>query len=245
VSGQRASATRGSKPLALIVEDETRMRKFLSLALLAQGYGVVEAVSGREGLLQAAARTPAFILLDLGLPDLDGVEVIKQLRDWTATPIIVVSARGQERKKVEALDAGANDYLTRPFGSTELMTRLRVALKHAAPATPEATNAVVTVGKLRIDLMRRLVFVGDSEVHLTPTEYKLFALLMKHSDKVLTQRQLLDHVWGPGHEEDKQSLRGCLMQLRRKLETNPAHPRYLVTEAGVGYRIKDPGDVSA
>ena len=240
MSGQRASATRGSKPLALIVEDETRMRKFLSLALLAQGYGVVEAVSGREGLLQAAARTPAFILLDLGLPDLDGVEVIKQLRDWTATPIIVVSARGQERKKVEALDAGANDYLTRPFGPTELMTRLRVALKHATPDTREATNAVVIVGELRIDLMKRRVFVGDREVHLTPNEYKLFTLLMKHSDKVLTQKQLIDDVWGRGHEEDKQSLRHCLMHLRKKLEGDPAHPRYLVTEAGVGYRIMVP-----
>jgi two-component system KDP operon response regulator KdpE len=245
VSGSPAPETSGSKPLALIVEAETRMRKFLGLALLSQGYGVVEAVSGREGLVQAATRAPDFILLDLGLPDLDGVEVTKQLREWTATPIIVVSARGQERKKVEALDAGADDYLTRPFGSTELMTRLRVALKHARPGTREATTAVVTVGSLRIDLVKRLVFVGDSEVHLTPTEYKLFTLLMKHSDKVLTQKQLLDHVWGPGHEEDKQSLRDCLMQLRKKLESNPAHPRYLLTEQGVGYRIKAPRDAYA
>jgi two-component system, OmpR family, KDP operon response regulator KdpE len=216
------------------------MRNFLGLALLAQGYGVVEAVSGREGLLQAATRAPDFILLDLGLPDLDGVEVTKQLREWTATPIIVVSARGQDQKKVEALDAGANDYLTRPFGPTELMTRLRVALKHATPDTREATNAVVIVGELRIDLMKRRVFVGDREVHLTPNEYKLFTLLMKHSDKVLTQKQLIDDVWGRGHEEDKQSLRHCLMHLRKKLEGDPAHPRYLVTEAGVGYRIMVP-----
>jgi two-component system KDP operon response regulator KdpE len=245
VSGQPAPETSGSKPLALVVEGAARMRKFLSATLLARGYGVAEAASGREGLLHAAIRAPDFILLGLGLPDLDGVEVIKQLREWTATPIIVVSARGQERKKVEALDAGADDYLTRPFGSTELMTRLRVALKHATPNTREATNAVVIVGELRIDLMRRLVFVGDREVHLTPIEYKLFALLMKHSDKVLTQRQLLDDVWGPGHEEGKQSLRDCLMQLRKKLEPDPARPRYIVTEAGVGYRIKVPRDARA
>lgn len=228
----------GPKPLALIVEDEPSMCHFLRLALVAHGYCVVDAATGRDALLQAAAHVPDFILLDLGLPDLDGIEVTKQLRKWSTTPIIVISAREQEGEKVKALDAGADDYLTKPFGSPELMARIRAALRHAAPSTGDATKAILTVGELRLDLMKRLVFVGDREVHLTPIEYKLFTVLMKHAGKVLTHEQLLDDVWGSGHEEDKPYLRVYMTQLRHKLESNPAHPRYLVTEAGVGYRIR-------
>ncbi len=226
------------KPLVLVVEDEPQMRTFVRLALSSNGYRVVEAVSGREGLQQAAAHTPDIVLLDLGLPDMDGLEVTRLLREWSAVPVVVISARGQEQQKVEALDAGADDYLTKPFGSGELMARLRVALRHAARSAQDPLTSVVTVGQLRIDLAKRLVFVRDAEVHLTPNEYKLLATLMKHAGMVMTHRQLLEQVWGPGHAHQTQYLRVFMAQLRQKLEENPAHPQYLITEPGVGYRMK-------
>ena len=200
------------------------------------------ATSGAEALRAAVAYVPDVILLDLGLVDIDGIAVVKQLREWTAIPVIVVSARCQEQTKVEALDAGANDYLDKPFGVEELMARVRVALKHATGRPEDAEAQVIRVGDLTIDLTKRLVSVGREEVRLTPTEYKLLALLMRNSGRVLTQGQLLKGVWGPGHERDAQYLRVYMVQLRRKLEREPAHPRYLVTEAGVGYRIKVPAD---
>jgi len=227
-----------SKPMVLLVEDELQMRTFVRLALTAHGYRVLEVETGREALQQAAAHTPDLVLLDLGLPDMDGLEVTRGIRQWSATPVIVISARGQERQKVEALDAGADDYLTKPFGSAELMARIRVALRHAARTAQDPLTSTVAIGALRIDLARRLVFVDEKEVHLTPIEYKLLVALSKHSGMVLTHKQLLDQVWGPGHATQMQYLRVYMAQLRQKLEENPAHPRYLVTEPGVGYRLK-------
>lgn len=229
------------KALVLLVEDESQMRTFVRLTLAAHGYRVLEVETGREALQQAAAHTPDLVLLDLGLPDMDGLEVTKRLREWSVTPVIVLSARGQEHAKVEALDAGADDYLTKPFGSEELMARIRVALRHAARSTQDPMSAVVTVGALRIDFAKRLVFLDDAEVHLTPIEYKLLAALTKHAGMVMTHKQLLDQVWGPGHAHQMQYLRVYMAQMRRKLEENPAHPRYLLTEPGVGYRLKSEG----
>jgi len=223
----------------LVVEDEAQMRKFVHLALEAASYRVVEAETGKDALQQAAAYTPDLVLLDLGLPDMDGLEVTRRLREWSAMPIIVISARGRENEKVEALDAGADDYLTKPFGNAELMARIRVALRHAARSPQDPTSSVITIGDLKIDLMKRLVFVGDTEVHLTPIEYKLLATLMHHAGRVMTHKQLLDQVWGPGHAHQMQYLRVYMTQLRQKLEKTPARPRYLLTEPGVGYRIKE------
>ncbi len=226
-------------PVVVLIEDEAQMRKFVHLALESQGYRVIDAETGRDGLQQAAAHTPDLVLLDLGLPDMDGLEVTRRLREWTATPIIVISARGLEQQKVEALDAGADDYLTKPFGNAELMARIRVALRHGSRSSRDPTSSVVTVGDLKIDLAKRVVFAGDREVHLTPTEYKLLATLMNHAGRVMTHKQLLDQVWGPGHAHQMQYLRVYMTQLRQKLEKNPARPRYLLTEPGVGYRIKE------
>ena len=227
-----------NKSTVLVIEDEEQMRKFVRLALSAQGYRVLEAANGEEGLKQAVSYTPDLILLDLGLPDMDGMEVARRIREWSASPIIVISARGQESHKVEALDQGADDYLTKPFGTGELLARIRVALRHAARNAQDPAVTTATIGDARIDLARRLVFVGDAEIHLTPIEYKLLALLVKHAGMVLTHKQLLDQVWGPGHAHQTQYLRVYMTQLRHKLEKNPAHPQYLVTEPGVGYRLK-------
>jgi len=226
-------------PLLLIVEDDTQMRKFLRASLSSHGYRLVEATTGNEGLNQAAAYNPDLILLDLGLPDIDGLEVTKRLREWASAPIIVISARGQEDDKINALDAGADDYLTKPFGTGELSARIRVALRHAARTSQERTEPVLTVGDLSVDLDKRTVLVAGREVHLTPIEYKLLVTLLKNSGKVLTHRQLLKEVWGPGYANNTQYLRVYMVQLRHKLEADATRPRYLVTEPGVGYRLKD------
>jgi two-component system KDP operon response regulator KdpE len=227
-----------SRPLVLLVEDEARMRKFVRIALSTNGYRVVEASTGEEGLTVASANPPDLVVLDIGLPGIDGFEVTRRLREWSAVPIIVLSARGQEEDKVRALNDGADDYLTKPFGPAELVARLRVALRHSTRGTPDAFGAVVTSADLRIDLARRLVVVRGSEVHLTPIEYKLLAALAKHAGMVLTQNQLLREVWGPSAGHQGQSLRVHMAQLRRKLEEDSARPRYLVTEPGVGYRLR-------
>ena len=226
-------------PLLLIVEDDTQMRKFLRASLSSHSYRLVEATNGNEGLNQAAAYNPDLILLDLGLPDIDGLEVTKRLREWASAPIIVISARGQEDDKINALDAGADDYLTKPFGTGELLARIRVALRHAARTSQERTEPVLTVGDLSVDLDKRTVHVAGREVHLTPIEYKLLVTLLKNSGKVLTHRQLLKEVWGPGYANNTQYLRVYMVQLRHKLEADATRPRYLVTEPGVGYRLKD------
>jgi two-component system, OmpR family, KDP operon response regulator KdpE len=225
-------------PSVLVIEDEPQMRRFLRSALEGHGYRVVEVGTAREGLAQAAGRNPDVILLDLGLPDGDGLDVTRRLREWAATPIIVLSARGFEQDKVRALDAGADDYLTKPFGIGELLARIRVALRHAATPPGELADPVFTQGALTVDLARRQVFVGGSEVHLTPTEYRLLTLLVRHAGKVITQRQALKEVWGPNYASQTHYLRVYMAQLRHKLERDPARPRLLLTEPGVGYRLK-------
>jgi two-component system KDP operon response regulator KdpE len=227
-----------NKSTVLVIEDEEQMRKFMRLALTAQGYRVIEAANGEDGLKQAVSYTPDLVILDLGLPDIDGMEVARRLREWSAAPILIVSARGQESNKVEALDQGADDYLTKPFGAGELLARIRVALRHAARNAQDPAVTSATLGDARVDLARRLVFMGDQEIHLTPIEYKLVAMLVKHAGMVLTHKQLLDQVWGPGHAHQTQYLRVYMTQLRHKLEKNPARPKYLLTEPGVGYRLK-------
>jgi two-component system KDP operon response regulator KdpE len=213
------------------------MRRFLRAALTGHGFRLVESATGADGLTQAATRAPDVILLDLGLPDIDGLEVTKRLREWSKVPIVVVSARGQERDKVDALDAGADDYLTKPFGVAELLARLRVALRHR-DQTGGAADPVFVAGDLRIDFGRRQVLVKGQEIHLTPTEYRMLTLLARHAGKLITHRQLLLEVWGPGNTEQTQYLRVYMGQLRRKIEPDPARPQYLLTEPGVGYRLR-------
>jgi len=222
----------------LVVEDEPTMQKFLRASLTNEGYRTIEASSGSEALNLARTHNPDLFLLDLMLPDMDGMEVAAALREWSTRPIIVISARGQEQDKIKALDLGADDYLTKPFGTGELMARIRVALRHAMRGREDRSEPVLTAGALKLDLDRRQVFVGEREVHLTPNEYKLFAFLMKNAGRVLTHRQLLKEVWGPAYATQTHYLRVYMVQLRHKLEDDPARPRYLVTEAGVGYRVR-------
>lgn len=226
------------EPTVLVIEDEPEIRRFLRMTLPQHGYRLYEAATGQEGLAQATARNPDIILLDIGLPDMDGLEIIKQVRQWTATPIIVLTARDQERVKIQALDLGADDYVTKPFGVGELLARMRVALRHMFRPAEEPGETVFTLGELRVDFLHRQVLVSGKEVHLTPIEYKLLTTLVQHAGKVLTHRQLLKEVWGPLHVEEAHYLRVYMRQLRNKLEANPAHPQYLVTELGVGYRLR-------
>jgi two-component system KDP operon response regulator KdpE len=223
---------------ALVVEDDPQIRRFLRAILPAHGFHLLEAATGEEGLVQAGTRTPDVVLLDLGLPDLDGLEFIGRLREWSRIPIIVLSARGLERDKVAALDAGADDYLTKPFGVEELLARLRVALRHRSEA-PGGAGSVFATGELQVDLAAHIVRLGEREVRLTPTEFKLLAVLVHHAGKVVTHRQLLVEVWGPGSAGNTHYLRVQMHGLRHKLETTPARPRYLLTEPGVGYRLRE------
>ena len=226
-------------PVVLVVEDELPMRRFLRTALDAQGYTLVEAETVREGLAQATGRRPDIILLDLGLPDGDGIDLVRRLREWSATPVVVISARGRERDKVDALDAGADDYLTKPFGVDELLARMRVALRHAARVAAGHDEPAFEAHGVRIDFARREVTAHGAEARLTPTEYRLFAALARHAGKVLTHRQLEKEVWGPNASDQAHNLRVCMAQLRRKLEQDPARPALLRTEPGVGYRLKE------
>lgn len=225
--------------VVLVIEDEPQVARFLRASLSSHAFRLIEASTGAQGLAEAAARVPDLILLDLGLPDMDGVEVARRLREWTAVPILVLSARGQERDKIEALDAGADDYLTKPFGIGELLARIRVALRHAerAGAGPEASE--FAVGDMRVDFAARRVFFQGAEVHLTPIEYRLLTVLVKNLGRVVTQRQLLKEVWGPASVGQTHYLRVYMANLRSKLEAEPARPRYFVTEPGVGYRLRD------
>ena len=224
-------------PLVLLVEDEPQMRRFLRVALEGSSLRFLEAATAQEGLLLAASHRPQVILLDLGLPDLDGLEVTRRLREWCTTPIIVLSARGQEADKIGALDAGADDYLTKPFSTGELLARIRVALRHdRRPGEPE--EPVFTLGRWRVDLARRQVLVEGEEVHLTPLEYKLFTTLIRHAGRVVTHQQLLREVWGGVPGAQPLYLRVYMTQLRHKLEEDPSRPRYLQTEPGVGYRLR-------
>jgi len=224
-------------PVVVLVEDEPQIRRFLRATLTGQGYRLFEAPTGADGIIEVGSRLPDVVIIDLGLPDMDGLEVIRRLREWTAVPIIVLSARGQERDKVAALDAGADDYVSKPFGASELLARIRVALRHTAGASHEADEAAFKVGELQVDLLRRQVVVGSTEVRLTPTEYKLLTTLVRHAGKVVTHGQLLREVWGPAHTDQAHYVRIYMAHLRHKLEAEPARPRYLLTEPGVGYRL--------
>jgi len=223
-----------SAPTLLIVEDEPEIRRFLRSSLVAEGYRVVESANARRGTIDAGTHKPDLAIVDLGLPDLDGREVIRQIRSWSSMPIVVLSARTQERSKIEALDAGADDYVTKPFGIGELLARIRAALRHAARSPAGQTLAL---GPSRVDLEKRRATRDGAEVHLTPIEFRLVAALAKHLGMVVTQRQLLTEVWGPSHAADTHYLRIYMKQLRDKLEADPVQPKYLVTETGVGYRL--------
>jgi two-component system KDP operon response regulator KdpE len=224
-------------PLVLVVDDEERIQRFVRAALEAQGFRVEQAFTGKDAIRLASLKPPELIILDLGLPDMDGLDVTRQLRGWSSVPILVLSARHGEHDKIDALDAGADDYITKPFGVGELSARIRVALRHARQAPGEARGALFENGDLRVDLARRQVFVGGRDVKLTQTEYRLLAHLVKHAGRVVTHTQLLTEIWGPARKDETHYLRVYMGQLRRKVEPVPAQPRYLLTETGVGYRL--------
>ena len=219
----------------LLIDDEVQIRRLLRLTLEGHGYRVLEAATGQAGLLEAAQRRPDLVLLDLGLPDLDGVDVLKRLREWSRVPVIVLSVRDRDQNKIAALDAGADDYVTKPFSTDELLARLRVALRHAQPAEDAA---VFRSGDVEVDLIRRAVLRKGREVKLTATEYALLAHLVRHAGRVLTHRQLLTQVWGPNAAGQSHYLRVYMARLRERLEADPARPRLINTEPGVGYRLK-------
>jgi two-component system KDP operon response regulator KdpE len=223
------------RPTLLVVEDEAEIRRFLRTAFSVEGYRVVESASGRRGYIDAGTHKPDLALVDLGLPDIDGIEVIRRIREWSSMPIIVLSARVQERTKVEALDAGADDYVTKPFGIGELLARVRAALRHAVRAGSGAT--ILRLGAGVVDLENRRASRAGNEVRLTPIEFRLLTTLAKHLGMIVTHRQLLTEVWGPTHARDTHYLRIYMKQLRDKLEIDPVRPRHLVTETGVGYRL--------
>jgi len=217
----------------LVVEDEADIRRFLRSSLGAEGYRVVESPNGRRGTLDAGMHRPDLAIVDLGLPDFDGVEVIRRIREWSPMPIVVLSARVQERAKIEALDAGADDYVTKPFGVGELLARVRAALRHATRPAGKA----LSIGEVAIDFEKRRADRNGTPVHLTPVEFRLLACLAQHLDMVVTHRQLLTEVWGPTHVSDTHYLRVYMKQLREKLEADPVQPKHLLTETGVGYRL--------
>jgi two-component system KDP operon response regulator KdpE len=221
----------------LVIEDELPVRTVIRAQLLKQGYRVLEAETARSGLEFARGYNPDAVILDLGLPDRDGLEVTKAIRAWSSMPIVIVSARGREQDKVDALDAGADDYVTKPFGAGELLARLRVALRHAARAGLPGGVTILRSRDLSVDLDRRIVLRAGEPIYLTPIQYKLLVELMKGGGRVVTQRQLLAAVWGPAHVKDSHYLRVYMGQLRQKLEANPARPEYIVTDPGVGYRV--------
>jgi two-component system KDP operon response regulator KdpE len=232
-----AEAAGSAGALALVVDDEVAMQKLLVTLLRSHGLRTALALSGADALARAAELNPEIVLLDLGLPDMDGVEVTRRLRTWFTAPILVVSGRGAEQDKVQALDAGANDYLTKPFFGGELLARIRVWMREGAHQAG-SRDGILEVGELRIDLERRQVWAGDREVHLTPMEYRLFSTLMRYRGRVLTHQQLLEAAWGPRYALETHYLRVYMAQLRRKLEHDAAVPRYLLTETGVGYRLR-------
>ena len=221
-------------PRVLVVDDELQIRRFLRIALEANGYRVYETATGQEAIQEAARTRPDLVILDLGLPDMDGLEVLRRLREWTSTPAIILSVRDADRDKVAALDAGADDYLTKPFSLEELLARLRVAQRHAQPGDNEL---VFRSGDVSVDLAHRQVSKGDEPIKLTPTEYALLRLLIRHAGKVLTHRQILKEVWGPEYMDETHYLRVYFAQLRQKLEDDPSRPQLILTEPGVGYRL--------
>ncbi len=221
-------------PVALVIDDEIQIRRLLRISLEANGYRVFEAANGQEGLAQAAQRRPDVVLLDLGLPDMEGIAVLKRLREWSNAPVVVLSVRDREEDKIAALDHGADDYLTKPFGTGELLARLRTAQRHAQPPLD---TAVFKSAHLEVDLTSRTVRVKGKPIKLTATEYALLQLFVRHAGKVLTHRQILKEVWGPGYEEQTHYLRVYMTHLREKIEEKPSEPELLITESGVGYRL--------
>lgn len=229
------------QPRVLVIEDEAAIRRFLKATLVGHACHYEEADTGEKGLRLAVEKPPDLVILDLGLPDVDGIEVIRRLREWATLPIVILSARDQEKDKVAALDAGADDYLTKPFGVGELLARIRVALRHHATGdiSGSAEAATFACGELKVDFSTRRVFRAGEEIHLTPIEYRLLAVLIRHAGKVLTHRFLLKEVWGPRYIDEPHTLRVHASNLRRKIEVDPARPRYLLTEQGVGFRFND------
>ena len=225
------------RPTLLVVEDEPEIRRFVKATLTAEGYRVVESATGHRGTIDAGSHRPDMAIVDLGLPDFDGLEVIRRIREWSPMPILVLSARAHERSKIEALDAGADDYVTKPFSVGELLARVRVGLRHAA--RPASGAPVLSFERATVDLGRRLATRDGAELRLTPIEFRLLACLAKHLGMVVTHRVLLTEVWGPTHATDTHYLRIYMKQLRDKLEADPARPRHLLTETGVGYRLRD------
>lgn len=230
----------GPRPTILIVDDEAQMRRFLRASLGSQGYSVIEAESAREALQLAASHNPELVVLDLGLPDRDGLDVVRELRGWSRVPIVVVSARGREDDKVAALDAGADDYLTKPFGVRELLARIRVGFRHRERGDGSPVSAVLEVGPLTIDRARHEARVRGELVHLTPIEWKLLVLLAENAGRVLTHRQIVERIWGPSSTTLAHHVRVHMAELRKKIEPDPARPGLLLTEPGVGYRMSDP-----
>jgi two-component system KDP operon response regulator KdpE len=226
-----------NRPRVLVVDDEPQIRRALRVALRANGYDVTEAEAGNEAIDAVALNRPDLVILDLALPDIDGIEVCRRLREWTQTPIIVLSAQGDDRAKVRALDEGADDFVTKPFSVPELLARMRVAIRHASRVSQDGEQ-VVRAGDVEIDLARRVVTRAGAEVHLTPTEYGLLRYLAQHPGRVITRGQLLRAVMGPGYEDATGNLRVYIVGLRKKLEADPSQPRLLVTEPGVGYRLR-------
>lgn len=225
-------------PRVLVVDDERGIRRFLRASLNAHGYQVLEAATGQQGIEAATSARPDLIILDLGLPDLDGVDVTRQLREWSEIPIVILSVRGRDEDKIAALDAGADDYLTKPFSTGELLARIRVAMRHAARTADEP---VITTGDLVVDVAHRVVTVRGREISLTPLEYMLLKTLALSAGKVLLHRHLLREVWGPGYDQDANLLRVNISKLRHKIEADPARPQHIVTEPGVGYRLRVSG----
>ena len=223
----------------LVVEDDAQIRNFICFTLEAEGYVCVAAATAEEAMRLMAAEPIDLMLLDLGLPDLDGTEVIRRLRTWSEMPVIVVSARDQDKEKVAVLDLGADDYLTKPFSASELLARIRVALRHMYKQSGAKANPVYQAGELRLDAEKRKVYLGEDEIHVTPMEYALLLLLFKNQGKVLTTSVILREIWGAGYGQDTQALRTLTAGLRRKIEKKPARPRYILTEIGVGYRLAE------
>ncbi|WP_454255406.1 response regulator [Pseudomonas sp. Marseille-Q8238] len=224
-----------NQPTLLVIDDEAQIRKFLRISLVAQGYKVLEAANGTEGLAQAALARPDLVVLDLGLPDMDGQQVLRELREWSQVPVLVLSVRASEGEKVLALDGGANDYVTKPFGIQEFLARVRVLLRQASGG--ERLEAQVTSGALRVDFAYRRVSLDEVEISLTRKEFAVLGTLARHLGRVVTQQQLLKDIWGPSHVDDTHYLRVVVGHLRQKLGDDPAAPRFIVTEAGIGYRL--------
>lgn len=227
------------KPLVLVIEDDATISNFIRVALTARDYTCVEATTGRKGLMQLTAQHPDIVLLDLGLPDIDGTEVLREIRSFSQVPVIVVTARGQENEKAQTLDNGADDYLCKPFSMVELLARIRVALRHSRQIKGSAEAEQYQVGGLHIDFDKRRVMLDGNEIHLTPNEYKILALMARNAGKVLTHTFLAKELWGVAMEKDANSLRVFMTGIRHKIEKDPAHPRYIKTEVGVGYRLVD------